>query len=99
MDIPDFKEDPQVIVSGLHAKVEEQAVQIEELRLKVQEKDGLLQEQAQEKNLLQLKIEVLIDMLAYKTAENTSLCSDNTKMRTYLDKRLEMLKCDISAET
>ena len=81
------------LVADLQAQVEAQAAQLEALKKKVEKQEVLLRESQQEKNLLLLKTEVLIDMVSYKTAENQSLAMNNAKLKAYVEKKLHKLKC------
>ena len=83
-------------LAELHTKIEQQAAQLEELNRKLEKQDASLREHQLEKNLLLLKQEVLIDMVAYKTAENQSLANNNAKLKAYVDKKLQRLKRDVA---
>jgi len=85
------RKDDQTKVADLHAKIEDQAAQLNELKQRLEKQDEMLRDQGEERNLLLLKTEVLIDMLAYKTAENQALARNNTKLKGFLEKRLQSL--------
>ena len=78
-------------VAELHAKIEDQATQLDQLKERLEKQDECIRDQKEERNLLLLKTEVLIDMLAYKTAENQALARNNSKLKAFLEKRLQSM--------